>query len=64
MSGKPADEPQFIVCPNAYRPGLVTFSVGTARDPLNILPELAEHLADELLAAAAAARQAGAGGAT
>lgn len=54
-----ADEPQFNVCPNASRHGLVHFNIGTARDGFNITPELAEHLADELLAAAAAARRAG-----
>lgn len=56
---RPADEPAFIVCPNASRPGLVLFSVGTGRDPLNIEPATAEALADDLLAAAATARRAG-----
>ncbi|KWX19726.1 hypothetical protein AFM11_34350 [Mycolicibacterium wolinskyi] len=52
------DEPQFNVCPNASRPGLVHFSIGSGRDLFAITPELAEHLADELLAAAGAARRA------
>ncbi len=62
MSGRPADQPQFNVCPNASRRGLVHFSIGSGRDPFAITPELAEHLADELLAAAAAARRASGGG--
>lgn len=57
---QPADNPQFIVCPNASRPGLVHLSIGTGRDGYNTTPELAEELADDLLAAAAAARKAGA----
>lgn len=56
---QPADAPQFIVCPNASRPGLVHFSIGTGRDGYNVTPEVAESLADDLLAAAHAARQAG-----
>lgn len=56
---KPADKPQFNVCPNASRPGLVLLAVGSGTDPYSIIPELAEALADELLAAAAAARRAG-----
>lgn len=56
---RPADEPQFNVCPNASRPGLVSFAIGTGADHYSITPTLAEALADDLLAAAAAARAAG-----
>lgn len=56
---RPADEPQFHVCPNASHPGLVLVVIGTARDPHSISVEAAEALADNLLAAAAAARRAG-----
>lgn len=59
MTAKPADQPQFNVCPNASRPGLVLFAVGSGRDPYNITPDVAEALADELLASAAAARRLG-----
>lgn len=62
MSGRPADAPQFNVCPNASRPGLVLFAVGSGTDPYSITPALAEALADELLASAAAARRAGGDG--
>lgn len=58
MTPKPANEPQFIVAPNTSRPGLVVIAIGSGTDPHNITPDLAEALADELLAAAAAARQA------
>lgn len=54
-----AVEPQFNVCPNASRSGLVLIAIGTGTDPYSITPELAEALADDLLAAAAAARGAG-----
>lgn len=54
-----ADSPQFIVCPNASRAGLVLIAIGTAADPYSVTPEVAESLADDLLAAAHAARQAG-----
>jgi hypothetical protein len=51
--------PQFNVAPNASRPGLVVVAIGSGTDPYNITPDRAEHLADDLLAAAAAARRAG-----
>jgi hypothetical protein len=58
---QPADEPQFHVAPNSARPWLVLFSVGSGMDSYSITPQLAETLADNLLAAAAAARRAGGG---
>lgn len=54
-----ADAPQFNVCPNGSRPGLVVVAIGTGTDPLSVTPQVAEALADDLLAAAAAARRAG-----
>lgn len=56
-----AVEPQFNVAPNYGRPGLVSIAVGTAMEPHSITPETAEALADDLLAAAAAARKASGG---
>lgn len=58
---KPPDRPAFICAPNSARPGLVVFAVGSRMDSYSITPELAEELADNLLAAAAAARRAGGG---
>lgn len=56
----PADTPQVNVCVNASRPGRVHFSIGSGgMDGYDLEPEFAEMVADDLLAAAAAARRAG-----
>lgn len=59
MSGPRTVAPQFNVAPNHGRPGLVLFAIGTGADCHHITPELAEALADDLIAAAASARRAG-----
>ncbi|WP_157625787.1 hypothetical protein [Mycobacterium sp. 155] len=46
------------MAPNASRPGLVVCAIGSGTDPYSITPELAEELAESLLAAAVAARRA------
>ncbi|OBJ51011.1 hypothetical protein A9W94_27760 [Mycobacterium asiaticum] len=56
---RPPDQPDFRVAPNASRTGPVLVAVGCGTDPYSIAPSLAEALANELLAAAAAARHAG-----
>jgi hypothetical protein len=58
VNAQPAVEPQFNVCPNASRPGLVLLAIGSGRDPYSVTPDVAEALADQLRAAAAAARKA------
>jgi hypothetical protein len=57
--GKAADEPQFQVCDNAARPGLVYVGIGSGVDGYSITPARAEELAAQLIDAAGHARRAG-----
>jgi hypothetical protein len=59
MSAKPVDEPQFNICPNESRLGLVLIAVGSGTDPFSVTPEFAIELAGQLLDAATAARDPG-----
>lgn len=55
---KPPDQPAVHIVANAARPGLVLVAIGTGTDPFSISPEFAIELADQLLDAATAARDA------
>ena len=53
-----ADEPQVHIAPNASRPGLVLFAIGSGIDLFSVSPEFAIELAGQLLDAATEARDA------
>ncbi|EFG79555.1 hypothetical protein HMPREF0591_0532 [Mycobacterium parascrofulaceum ATCC BAA-614] len=53
---RPPDQPTIHIAPNSSRPGLVVIAIGSGTNPYSITPEQADDLADQLTAAADAAR--------